>query len=305
MHQPCLLTIQLCTLPKCCFNNRFFLKSRSGSAFRKAARCLEQLPLPLKHTDTFGTVCGADGKGAPTPRWVTPSPREAPAPSGLQRPWKAREGGIQAGGLRKQQPDRGVGIHREPCTAPRRLEGAGRRRLRADFSAVDGSGALGWGRRHGPPRPAEPPSPAGSGAALPCQPQPRRPRTGPSAPPPAHAQGAPPGAPRPRRQPGGQSPPELPGAPGPAARGVLPGPAAPGGLSRGKFPSCCRCRVKLQSLPLTFLPKPPCKGCWDGDPDTFISQFFFFGQEMCVEGEVEIVNFIDYLQTVQSIFKLS
>lgn len=128
-----------------------------------------------------------DGKGAPTPRWVTPSPREDPAPSGLQRPWKAREGGIQAGGLRKQQPDRGVGIHREPCTAPRRLEGAGRRRLRADFSAVDGSGGLGWGRRHRPPRPAEPPSPAGSGAALPCQPQPRRPRAGPApAPPPRH-----------------------------------------------------------------------------------------------------------------------
>lgn len=117
---------------------------------------------------------------------------------------------------------------------------------------------------------------------------------------------------------GGQSPSEPPGTartPGshgrdPGAAGgqspsERPGPAARPALSRGKLPPTSRYRVKLLSLPLISLPKPPREGCWEGDTDTFISQFFFFGQEMCVERGVEIVNFIDYLQTVQSIFKLS
>lgn len=158
--------------------------------FRKAARCLEQLALPLKRTDTPGTALLGSGESAPTPRWVTPSPREAPGPPGLQRPWKAPGGGNT--GLGKQQPDRGVGIHGEPRTAPRRVEGAGRRCLRADLSAVDGIRGFGWGRRRRPPQPAEPRSPVGNGARLPCaSPASRRPPHLPLRPPPAHAQRGP------------------------------------------------------------------------------------------------------------------
>lgn len=81
---------------------------------------------------------------------------------------------------------------------------------------------------------------------------------------------------------GGGSPSVRPDAGGSAR--AISGHAALGALPRGKLPPGSGSRVKPQSLALIFLPKPPCKKRCEGDPDTFISQFFFSGQEMCVEG---------------------
>lgn len=143
-----------------------------------------------------------------------------------------------------------------------------------------------------PPQPEEPRGERGRAAVL-----------APSLPPPPAAAPAPGTGTRTAGTPGSHG--RDPGAGGGQSPSERPGPAARPALSRGKLPPTSRYRVKLLSLPLISLPKPPREGCWEGDTDTFISQFFFFGQEMCVERGVEIVNFIDYLQTVQSIFKLS
>lgn len=160
--------------------------------------------------------------------------------------------GTQGRGLGEQQPDRGLGStesHARPRGGVSALISAQRMGPRAESCWERGRAAVLASRR---PR---------SSFAL------HRHRNS-GAPPAPH-----PGVPQsPGR--GGKSPSE------PSER---PGPGAHRGLSRGKFPPSSRSRVKLQSLTLIFLPKPPSKGCWEGDPDTFISQFFFFGQEMCVE----------------------
>jgi len=92
-HQPCLLTVRSCALPKCCFNNSVWGNKKnnnkaSGSGFVEKQRDAQSSSLSPSRPGTPDSF--ARGKGENAPRWVPqrgggggrcPGAARPPAPS--------------------------------------------------------------------------------------------------------------------------------------------------------------------------------------------------------------------------------